>query len=139
MADYLFQVKLPLLLMSIQEPQQILYMENSHNIIHALFINRKSCVFFLPDQLHYLFISGTDGKRHNIGPLRHDLIGSLIVEIKDINDHLPFSTVNSTLFLTHIDHHADFLLSDLFITLAGVNTEKPYKEIGGQGKKFYKG
>ena len=54
--------------------------------------------------------------------MRHNILGRLIVQLKDIMDHLFFIVIDHTALRADVNHHADFLFRDVVFFHIGVNT-----------------
>ena len=91
--------------------KKILHIDNSHDVILAAFVNRKTCEFVFAENLDQLIIGGFHVCKSNMDSWHHDILGCGISKIKHIVDHFFLIGFNDTVLVADIHNGTKLFLS----------------------------
>ena len=126
----LLDIKILTVAAVVDKEQQILGIEDTHDVIDVLMVDRNPGITGFPGHF-YCFIQ-LDGilEGDHLHAVGHHFGDHPVVELKDIVDHILFALLNGAFFLAHCHHHADFFLGDGIRFLVGVLAQQTQPQIG---------
>ena len=110
--------------------EKILHIDNSHDIILAVFVNRETGEFVFTENLDQLIIGGFHVCKSNMDSRHHDILGCGISKIKHIVDHFFLIGFNDTVLMAHIHDGTELFLSHGLAGSIRVHTHKAHHTSG---------
>ena len=110
--------------------KKILHIDNSHDVILAIFVNRKTCEFVFAENLDQLIIGGFHVCKSNMDSWHHDILGCGISKIKHIVDHFFLIGFNDTILMAHIHDGTKLFLSHGLACRIRVHTHQAHHTSG---------
>ena len=90
--------------------KKILHVDDSHNVVLAVLINRQTCELILAENIDQLIIGGFYIRKGNMYSWNHDILGCGISKIKHIVDHFFFVGFNDTVLMADVYDGTKLLL-----------------------------
>ena len=110
--------------------QKIFHIDNAHDIILAVPVNRETCEFILAEDLDQFIIGGFHICKSNMDSRHHDVLGCGISKIKHIVDHFLFVGFNDAVLMAYIHDGTEFFLRHGFACRIRVYTHQTHHTSG---------
>ena len=106
--------------------KKILHVDDSHNVVLAVLINRQTRELILAENIDQFIIGGFHICKSNMDSRHHDVLGCGISKIKHIVDHFLFVGFNDAVLMAYIHDGTEFFLRHGFACRIRVYTHQTH-------------